>query len=164
MKNLLLLTSALFYFSFLTAQCDFPRNTGTTQYQNGISYSGKVHQMNLPDGRMVFSVDPSLLSLNKHEITGDSILRSEYGEWFFKWNFAGRPNRWQPMMFDCDASAVSIQPINGKTLEQGEIEVDFFYLDLENKISATFRGSIIYEITKGDFSGAKNSLRLTSID
>ena len=157
MKQFIFLTLLIFSCFQLTGQCDFPRNNGTDQYQNAILYSGKIYRTDLPNGRTVFSIDPSRLGFKVHDLTGDTMRVSGEGVWLFKWHYADKPNRWQPLPFDCDKTAVSLQNLNGEPIRTGFIECDFFYLDHTAGTSATFMGSVTKNIALGVMTGDKTS-------
>jgi len=157
MKHFIFLTLSIFGFSQLNGQCDFPRNNGTDQYQNAILYSGKIYRTDVGNGRTVFSIDPSKLGFKVHDLTGDTLPVSGEGTWLFRWHYAATPNRWQPLPFDCDQTAISLQNMNGEPIRTGFIECDFFYLDHAAGTSATFMGSVSKNIGLGIMTGDKAS-------
>jgi len=157
MKQFIFFTLTIFGCSMLNGQCDFPRNNGTDQYQNAILYSGKIYRTDLPNGRTVFSIDPSKLGFKVHDLTGDTMRVSGEGIWLFRWHYAAQPNRWQPLPFDCDKTAVTLQNVSGDQIQTGFIECDFFYLDQAAGTSATFMGSVTKNIALGFRTGTKNT-------
>lgn len=152
MKHFIIVTLTFFTATILNGQCDFPRNNGTNQYQNAIVYSGKIYRADLPNGRVVFSIDPSKLGFKTHDLTGDTLPYSAEGQWLFRWHYAASPNRWQPLPFDCETTSVSLQNAQGDPIRTGFIECDFFYLDYAVSTSATFMGSVTKNIAF-NFSG-----------
>ena len=149
MEKITLTTLFLCSVFLLAGQCDIPRNSGTVQYQNAIVYNGKIYRTDLPDGTAIFSVDPSKLGFKTHELTGETVPVSGEGVWYFIWNYAAYPNRWQPLPVDCDRTSCTLKNIHGEPIRRGWIECDFFYLDKKAGSSATFMGSVIRNISYG---------------
>lgn len=154
MKKLLIFTMTLLSFTFLNAQCDFPRNTNTNQFQNAIQYDGEIYRTNFGGGS-VFRIEPSKLSFKRNEITGDTFPTSNHGVWLMKWNYAASPNRWQPLPTDCSATSVTLKSIFGEPITKGWLECDFFYYDEHLGVSATFLGAVRYEIKEGKLATNK---------
>jgi len=137
---------AFLFLNTLTAQCDFPQNNHTTQYDDVIVYNGAVHQRTLGNGTTIFSIDPSQLSFQPDAITGEAFPTSDNGVWLIKWNYAANPNRWQTLPTDCSATSVTFRAISGEPIKKGQLEIDFFYYDEMLDVSATFEGTILYDI------------------
>lgn len=146
MNKFLFFAISFLFLNALNAQCDFPQNNHTTQHDNAIIYNGTVHQRTLGNGTTIFSIDPSQLSFQSDPITGEAFPTSDNGVWLIQWNYAANPNRWQTLPTDCSATSVSFRAISGEPIKKGQIAVDFFYYDEVLNVSATFEGTILYDI------------------
>lgn len=142
MKNLFPLLAMLLATFSLNAQCEFPFNSGTRQFTDAILYSGTIAVTPQLDSSVIYSVDPTKLSLKKNETFPTRLELSPTGQWYFKWNYATAPNHWQPMLLGCDQSAVKIKFDSVNFPNGGKLECDFFYLDPVKKVSAGFMGSV----------------------
>ncbi len=156
MKNLFPLFILLAASFNLKAQCEFPFNSGTRQFTDAIIYSGTINSTAQDDSSVVFSIDPSKLSLKKNETFPTRLQLSPTGKWYFKWNYSTSPNHWRPMMMDCNQPSVKIKYAPDAFPNGGKLECDFFYLDPVNKVSAGYMGSVSARIFFSSSSSNRN--------
>jgi len=148
---------------FSNAQCDFPWTTHTDHFEDAIVYTGEINRIDFGNGTSVFNIDPSKLSFKDNNGI-DDFPKSSNGVWLIKWNYAAQPNRWQTLPADCSSTGVTLKSVSGAPINKGWLEVDFFYYDESMDVSATFEGTIQYEIKKATSNPNKlHPTTLTSI-